>query len=65
MLSVWYDWARRSNCTNVICGNCGKDGHYARMCKEQRAECTECGVEGHVARVCRKKGLSQPGCSRK
>ncbi|XP_068208346.1 CCHC-type zinc finger nucleic acid binding protein-like [Palaemon carinicauda] len=53
----------RSNHRNVICGNCGKDGHYARLCQEQRARCTECGVDGRIALVCRKKGLSQPGCS--
>ncbi|XP_068235581.1 zinc finger BED domain-containing protein 5-like [Palaemon carinicauda] len=25
----------------MIFGNCGKDGHYARICEEQRAKCTE------------------------
>ncbi|XP_068237089.1 CCHC-type zinc finger nucleic acid binding protein-like [Palaemon carinicauda] len=38
----------RSNRTNVICSNCGKNGHYVRMCQELRAKCTECGVDGHV-----------------
>ncbi|XP_064077860.1 uncharacterized protein LOC135195536 [Macrobrachium nipponense] len=33
---------------NVVCGNCGKNGHYARMCKELHAKCVECGMEGHV-----------------
>ncbi|XP_068215710.1 uncharacterized protein [Palaemon carinicauda] len=46
----------RSNHTNVICGNCGRAAHYARMSEEQHAKCTECGVDGHTARVCRKKG---------
>ncbi|XP_068200737.1 CCHC-type zinc finger nucleic acid binding protein-like [Palaemon carinicauda] len=53
----------RGNPTNVICGNCGKNGHFARMYEEQRAKYTECGVDGHLARVCRKKGLGQSGCS--
>ncbi|XP_068204792.1 CCHC-type zinc finger nucleic acid binding protein-like [Palaemon carinicauda] len=53
----------RSDRTNVIFGNYGKDGHYARMCKEHRTKCTECGVDGHITKVCKKKELGQPGCS--
>ncbi|XP_068240909.1 uncharacterized protein [Palaemon carinicauda] len=40
----------RSNSTNVICGNCGKYGPYARMCWEKHAKCSECGVDGHIAK---------------
>ncbi|XP_064089901.1 CCHC-type zinc finger nucleic acid binding protein-like [Macrobrachium nipponense] len=36
---------------NVVCGNCGRNGHYARMCKEQHAKCVECGLEGHLVRA--------------
>ncbi|XP_064099424.1 uncharacterized protein LOC135210460 [Macrobrachium nipponense] len=42
----------RGTRVNVICGNCGKNGHYARMCKEPYAKCAECGLEGHVCLMC-------------
>ncbi|XP_068206229.1 CCHC-type zinc finger nucleic acid binding protein-like [Palaemon carinicauda] len=53
----------RSNHKNMIYGDCGKNAHYARMCRKQRAKCTGCGVDRHIAMVCRKRELSKPGYS--
>ncbi|XP_064101750.1 CCHC-type zinc finger nucleic acid binding protein-like [Macrobrachium nipponense] len=53
----------RGTSMNVVCGNCRKNRHYARKCKEPRAKCVECGMEGHLESLCRRKRMSQAGNS--
>lgn len=41
-----------SNVIKSICGNCGQDGHFSRMCREPKSTCSQCGKVGHVAGRC-------------
>src|SRR5678816_1074301 len=47
-----------------VCGNCGIEGHFSRMCRVPRNTCTQCGQMGHLAGMCwsiRRQGSMNPG----
>src|SRR5678816_2980852 len=35
-----------------VCGNCGIEEHFSRMCQSPRNTCAKCGKIGHVAGMC-------------
>ena len=45
--------------TQLVCGNCGIEGHFSRMCRSPRNTCNRCGKLGHVGEMC--WSVRQPG----
>lgn len=43
---------------NVVCFNCGVNGHISRMCTQSKRRCEKCKKMGHQIKYCRQKNSS-------
>ena len=57
-ISEFHKNVKKPSATDVICYNCGKPGHVARICFSKKQivsdgiKCFRCGKSGHIARFC-------------
>jgi cellular nucleic acid-binding protein len=53
------DCPQGARAVRTVCGNCGTEGHFSRMCRAPRSTCNQCGKVGHVGGMC--WGVRRPG----